>query len=228
MGRKLPFRKPLFLLFLVLSSAFAEANHMILCGGPALRKWEDLRIKPDRHDQWWANFIRASTIRIDELRRVYGEGASVTWIVYKPGYVLRGKEDRKPYVTWITEQAQKRNVKLKWVSSSQQTMSAINSAPSRSVKTFDYFGHSNKHCFMLDYGCSIMGASTAWLHERDCRKIRRSIFAQDAICRSYGCHTAKSMSVYWNNALGIVLYGALGKTDYSGVGRGDLPKIAGR
>ena len=50
------------------SNAQASQRHVILCGGPALRKWEDLRVEEDQHDRWWGNFIRASTIRIDEIR----------------------------------------------------------------------------------------------------------------------------------------------------------------
>ena len=40
----------------------ASQRHVILCGGPALRLWEDLRVEQDQHDRWWGNFIRASTI----------------------------------------------------------------------------------------------------------------------------------------------------------------------
>jgi len=57
------------------SNAQASQRHVILCGGPALRKWEDLRVEADQHDRWWANFIRASTIRIDEIKRAYGDNA---------------------------------------------------------------------------------------------------------------------------------------------------------
>jgi len=43
-----------FLLTLILSS-IAQARHIILCGGPALREWEDLRLETQQHDRWWAN-----------------------------------------------------------------------------------------------------------------------------------------------------------------------------
>jgi len=71
------------------SEVQTSQRHVILCGGPALRKWEDLRVERDQHDRWWANFIRASTIRIDEIKRAYGERSVVTWIVYRPGYAAR-------------------------------------------------------------------------------------------------------------------------------------------
>jgi hypothetical protein len=210
------------LAFLALLS-FASAEHVILTGGPALRKWEDLRVPRDQHDRWWANFIRASTLRMVEIRKAYGQEAPLVWIVYRPTYQERGKAESKPYTTWIADLARARNATLIWVDSTPGVIAAINSRPRGSVKTFDYFGHSNRHCFMLDYSGDIMGSCTVWLHERDLTKLRRSVFAKDAYCKSWGCHTAESMSKVWKSATGLKLEGAMGKTDYTMVGRGQLP-----
>jgi hypothetical protein len=203
--------------------SFASAEHVILTGGPALRKWEDLRVPRDQHDRWWANFIRASTLRMVEIRKAYGEGAPIVWIVYRPAYQDRGKEDGKPYTTWIADLARKRSVSLVWIDSTQGAISSLNARPRGTVQTFDYFGHSNRHCFMLDYGSNIMAACTAWLHERDLGKIRSGIFAKNAYCKSWGCHTAESMSKVWKSQLGVKLEGAMGKTDYTVVGKGQMP-----
>jgi hypothetical protein len=203
-------------------------EHVILCGGPSLPKWENLRVDGERHDQWWANFIRASTLRMVEIRRAYGKDAKLVWIVYKDGYILRGREDGKPYTTWINEQAAKRNCQLIWVNTGSEAIRALNSRPTRSVRTFDYFGHSNRHCFMLDYGSEVMAVCKAWIHENDIHKVRRNIFAEHAICQSYGCHSGESMSAFWNKSLGIRLIGANGKTDYAVVGQGRLPTVSGR
>ncbi len=200
-------------------------EHVILCGGPALRQWENLRVEKDRHDRWWANFIRASTMRIDELRKAYGPNAKIKWIVYKPGYVLRGREDKKPYTTWIQEQATKRNTRLIWFSNSSQAISAINS--SSNIVTFDFFGHSNRHCFMLDYGSDVMAVSQCWIHENELGKLRRSSFSKHAVCKSWGCHTGESMSKIWRRKLGIPLIGAKGKTDYAHLSFGRMPKVNG-
>ena len=52
----------IFLLSLVLAAPFLRAaDHVIVTGGPALRVWEDLRVKPDLHDRWWGTCVRAST-----------------------------------------------------------------------------------------------------------------------------------------------------------------------
>ncbi|BCX49506.1 hypothetical protein HAHE_34140 [Haloferula helveola] len=216
------------LLLAVILLPLAKADHVIMTGGPALRKWEDLRVSQDRHDRWWANFIRASTLRMVEIRKAYGGNARIVWIVHRPGYQSRAGEDGKPYTSWITDLARKRNVSLKWVSSNGNVISTLNSLPRGSVQTFDYFGHSNKYCFMLDYGNEIMAASTVWIHEDDLNRISRSIFAKNAYCKSWGCHTAESMSKKWKSRLGVPLEGAVGPTDYTVVGQGKLPVVKGR
>lgn len=219
----------LFILTLTVGSGLADTtkNHVILCGGPALRKWENFRVKRDQHDRWWANFVRASTLRMVELRRAYGPDARITWIVYRPGYTARGHEDGKPYTQWISDLARKRNVSLKWVSTGSGAISAINNHPSRSVLSFDFFGHSNKYCFLLDYSSYIMGASKAWIHQNDLSKIRKSIFSKNAQCQSWGCHTGESMSAIWKRQTGKTMIGVRGKTNYESVGHGKMPTVSG-
>lgn len=212
----------LLLAVLPLQSLLAE--HLIVAGGPALRKWEDYRVVDDRHDRWWANFIRASTLRMAEIRLQNGKQAPLVWMVYRKGYEARGREDGKPYVKWITEQAAKRNATLIWFSSTSDFISKHNSRPRGSVKTFDFFGHSNKHAFMFDYGSDIMAVSTSWLHEREIPRLNSSIYAKNAYCKSWGCHTGSSMSAVWGKHMGNSLIGAKGKTLYTMVGRGQMPK----
>jgi hypothetical protein len=213
----------LFVFISVILAPAANAEHVIVCGGPALRKWENYRVTDDRHDRWWANFVRASTLRMVEIRVAYGKQAPLVWLVYKPGYVARGREDGKPYTTWIAEQAAKRNATLIWFDSTADYISKINARPRGSVLTYDYFGHSNKYAFMFDYGSDIMAVSTAWLHERDIPRLKSSIFAKSAYCKSWGCHTGASMSAVWKRHLGLPLEGAKGKTLYTMVGRGEMP-----
>lgn len=212
-----------FFLALVVFSQTSRAEHVIVCGGPALRVWENYRITEDRHDRWWANFVRASTLRMDQLRAAYGNDASIVWLVYKPGYEARGLEDNKPYTTWIAEQAAKRNATLIWFDSTPDYISKINARARRSVLTYDYFGHSNKFAFMFDYSSDIMAVSTATLHERHLPELDSTIFAKSAICKSWGCHTGASMSKKWKKHLGLPLIGAKGKTTYIMVGHGEMP-----
>ncbi len=214
-------------LFLLLA-AWAQAEHIIVSGGPSLRRWEDLRVPDDQHDRWWGNFIAPASYRMDEIRTAYGPGAKVVWIVHQKSYQARGREDGKPYTTWIASQAAKRNATLLWVNTTGDLIRAINSRPRGSIQTFDYFGHSNRHAFMLDYGSEIMAASTAWLHERDLPRIKSSVFERNAYCKSWGCHTGESMSQTWRRALGVPLEGARGKTLYTVVGQpGRMPIVEG-
>jgi hypothetical protein len=214
-------------LLCLLMQAFCHAEHVIVSGGPSLNRWEHLRIPEDQHDRWWANFIRGGTMRMDEIRRVYGGTASIVWIVYRPGYEMRGREDGKNYISLINGQASKRNATLIWINSGSDLIRNLNARPRGGIQTFDFFGHSNKHCFCLDYGTEIMAVSTEWLHENDLGRINRSIFSRNAYCKSWGCHTGESMSAVWKSKLGIPLEGARGKTDYRSLSKGQFPSVSG-
>lgn len=215
------------LLLSLLSVLPCSADHVIVTGGPAMRKWENYRVPQDQHDRWWANFVRGSTLRMAEIRKAYGSDAPLVWMVYQPGYKARGREDGKPYTTWISELAAERRATLVWFDSGGGFINALNSRPRGSVKTFDYVGHSNRFCFMFDYGNEIMAVSTAWLHERDLPRIKGSVFDRNAYCKSWGCHTGESMSNVWKSALGVPLEGAKGPTDYTVISQGQMPIVKG-
>ena len=46
-------------------------------------------------------------------------------------------------------------------------------------------------------------------------KLNRGIFTKDAFVKSWGCHTAESMSQVFRKDTGVKMWGAIGKTDYS-------------
>jgi hypothetical protein len=215
-------------IFLALVSSSLASEHVILTGGTALRKWENYRVEGDRHDKWWANFIRASTLQMDILKAQEGRSPSITWYVYKKSYELRGREDGKPYTTWITEQAQKRGAKLVWIHSGDDFIQKFNRLPAAGTRSFNYFGHSNKHCFLFDYSSQILGVSAAWLHESDLEKLSSRPFAKKAVCKSWGCYTGESMNRFWKQATGTRLIGAKGKTDYTALSFGQMPTVNGR
>ena len=198
-------------------SSSSSGEYLIVSGGPALRKWEDLRQANHQHDRWWGNFIRPARARIQELQKEHGKGVNITWLVYRPAYVARATEDGEPQVSWIESVRDKYGVRLVWINSGTDIIRHINSGQNRrraKIKVFEYYGHSNKYAFMMDYSNDISGASRAWLHERDLRGIKRSAFHRDAKCRSYGCHTGESMSQRWKEATGVRMWGAVGKTTY--------------
>lgn len=220
-------------LFLFLGSAMfcaaQEKEYVILSGGPSLIEWEKYKATP--HDRWWGNFIRAARVRIEQLRKQYGPQARITWLVYRPGYLRRGeRQDRADLLGNITSVRDKYGVKLVWFDQARDVVDYLNFGQPRDqvkIANFEFFGHSNRACFMFDYSNEIDSGSKVWLHEDDLRKIHRGLFTKDAFVKSWGCHTGESMSKYWRQATGKKMIGAIGKTDYAhGHERGWIPALS--
>ncbi len=214
---------------------YSRSEFIILSGGPALRKWEDLRRPNEQHDRWWGNFIRSARIRVQQLRRAHGPAAQITWLVYRPAYEMRVPEDatrqadQPAAMSKIESVRDAYGLKLIYFSSGDDIITYLNSRPRRSIMNFEYFGHSNRDCFMFDYSAEISGASVAYLHESQLTRIRRGSFNPRATIRSWGCHTGESFSKFWKKAVGIPMDGALGKTDYSVIiDHVSLPRVNGR
>jgi hypothetical protein len=230
---------PILLLFLGILLAVPSASHaakgsefIIISGGPALQKLEKYRVPADHHDKWWGNFIRSARIRIEQLRKQHGPTANITWLVYRPGYVNRAAEDGAPLIANIESVRDKYGLKLVWYSKGQDVINYINGGLNRSIYKIvglEYFGHSNKHAFIFDYSNHILGASKAWLHEQDLKLLNRKAFDKNAMVKSYGCHTAESMSAAFYKHVRVKMWGAIGKTDYSHISQGPsgtLPTIS--
>lgn len=228
LDRVMKFLRVLIAAALLSCCALSPAAEVILTGGVALRSWENFR-GPAAHDNWWANFVRASTVEIG-LMKQKNPNADIVWIVYRPSYVTRSKENQIDYVPKIQDTAKKLGVKLVYVDSADAACKAISAAGKKSpITSFYYFGHSNPHAFMLDYSNFIMAASKDWIHEKDlAEKIDRTIFAPNAECWSYGCYTGRSMSKFWKEAFGVPMWGNLESTRYQPVGDGKLPVGAGK
>ena len=210
------------LLFLILAiknvpAQEGQREYIILSGGPSLHEWEKFKAAP--HDRWWGNFIRTARVRIEQLRKQHGPSALITWLVYKPGYVRRAvRQDHADLIGNIISVRDKYGVNLIFFSNTEQVINYLNSGRPRDrvkIANFEFYGHSNKACFMFDYSNEIDSGSKVWLHESELRRIRRGIFSHKAFVKSWGCHTAESMSKYWRQATGTKMIGAFGKTDYA-------------
>jgi hypothetical protein len=207
-------------IFLVPEAAMAAAprrEYVLLSGGPSLIEWEKYKAEP--HDRWWGNFIRAARVRIQELRKEKGPDAMITWLVYRPGYERRARrQDKADLIANITSVRDRYNVRLLWFDRTQQVLDYLNHGQDRSavkIANFEFYGHSNRACFMFDYSNEIDSASKVWLHEDELGRIRRGLFTRDAFVKSWGCHTGESMSKKWRSATGRRMIGAIGKTDYA-------------
>lgn len=208
----------LVLVFVCGTALAQQTEYLVVSGGPALREWEDFRKPGEQHDRWWGNFVRSARVRMQELKKTQPPSTIITWLVYRDAYLRRSAEDRKPLISFVESVRDTYGVRLVWFRTGSDVVNYINSGMSRrSVKVsgFEYFGHSNKFCFMFDYSSDIYGVSSAWLHEKDLRRINGSAFTANAYCHSWGCHTAESMSAAWKKATGRWMVGAYGKTDYS-------------
>lgn len=202
-------------------TASANTEYIICSGGPALRKWENLRQASQQHDRWWGNFVRTARVRMQELQRTQPKGTTITWLVYRDAYLRRAGEDHDPLTSHVESVQRTYGINLVWFRSKEELINYINhggSGVSRSrskISGFEFFGHSNKYCFLFDYSSDIYAASTVWLHENDLNRLNRSAFTRNAYCQSWGCHTGESMSRAWKKATGVPMIGAIGKTDYS-------------
>jgi len=212
------------LLFILVSTGTlrAEANfqkeYIVITGGPSLIEWEKFKKVP--HDHWWANFAHASRIRLDELRQQFGPEARITWLVYKPSYVRRSaRQEKQDLIKQLVSIQQKTGANLVFFNNQKQLLDYLNAGKPRDqvkIANLEYFGHSNKCCFMFDYSNEIDSGSKVWLHESELKQIDRNDFAPHAFIKSWGCHTGESMSALWRRATGQRMIGAIGSTDYSG------------
>ena len=214
---------------------YASEEYVILSGGPALRYWEEYRNPKDQHDRYWGNFIRAARIRIDQLRAQHGPAINITWLVYRPGYETRQREDvvkRPAYLCTtaeVTTLAAERGVRLLWFNNTNFLISYLNNRGGRKMSGFEFYGHSNKYCFLFDYSNDILGVSSCYLHSADLNRLNRGLFTRDAIVHSYGCHTGEFMSRVWKQQTGVTMIGASGKTDFSAIKDNvTLPTVNGR
>ena len=166
---------------------YAQEEYVILSGGPALRYWEEYRAPKDQHDRYWGNFIRAARIRIDQLRAQHGPSINITWLVYRPGYETRQREDavKRPQYLCTTAEistlANERGIRLLWFNNTNFVISYLNNRGGRKMSGFEFYGHSNKYCFLFDYSNDILGVSSCYLHCVDLRRLNRGLFTSDAI-----------------------------------------------
>ena len=197
------------------ASAAPDKEYVIICGGVSLHQWEQYKAQP--HDNWWANFVRASRIRIQQIRE-QDPDAQITWLVFRPSYSSRIKQENGADLFGnIASVRDAYNTKLVYFDKTSQLIDYLNNGQPRDkvkICNLEYFGHSNKACFMFDYSNNIDSASKVWLHENELGQIRRGIFARDAMVKSWGCHTGESMSKKWRAATGVPMIGAVGKTQY--------------
>ena len=189
-------------------SAPVAGEYIFLVGGPSMHQWEQYKTQP--HDHWWANFVHAARLRTEQFRSQLSPDVKITWLVYKQGYIDRAQQDHQDLISLINSVGEKFNFDIIYFNKGEEVINYLNNGQPRAqlkVAGFEFFGHSNKACFMFDYSNNIDSACKSWLHENDLAKINRKIFARGAFIKSWGCHTGESMSKKWHAATGTTMVG---------------------
>jgi len=157
-------------------------------------------------------------VRIQEIQKKT-PGAKITWLVHRPSYQRRAvRQDKSDILGNITSVRDKYGVNLVWFDQGQEVIDYLNQGKPRDrvkIANFEFYGHSNRACFMFDYSNEIDSGSKSWLHESELSRIHRGLFTRDAFIKSWGCHSGESMTKKWRRATGKKMIGAIGKTDYA-------------
>ena len=225
-----PMLRPLLLTLLwLIGPPITRADDIVLIsGGPALRSHE--RFKVNTHDRYWGNFVDSALARVKELRKEFGSDDKITWLVFRPGYVRRGVEEKQDYLRILEERGALHGLIPIYFDDKEQLFTLLrrDGSPDRPlIARLEYYGHSNKKCLMFDYSNRVDGGAieTQVLHVDDLENISGSSFTPKAVCVSYGCHSGEEFSQRWRMVVGRPMVGAVGKTDYSA---GGMPKLSER
>jgi len=204
-----------------------QANDVVLIsGGPALRSFE--KFKKASHDKYWGNFIDSALTRAEELKKDLKPGEEIVWLVFRPSYTSRTAEDQSDYLKILEERGAKIGLSATYFDNKTQLFTLLRRDGSKEkpkISRLEYFGHSNKKCWMFDYSNRVDGGALEPLviHVDDLDKISGSSFTSNAECVSYGCHSGEEFSQRWRMIVGRPMVGAVGKTDYSD---GGMPKLS--
>ncbi len=137
-------------------------EYVLLTGSSSLIEWEKYKTVP--HDQFWGSFVRATRTRFQQLQKENGNdpNATYTWLVFEDGYRARGEQDHQDYISDINSVRDKYHLNLVPVQNGNDVINYLNNGQDRGrikVVDFEYFGHSNRCCFMFDYSNNIDSAS---------------------------------------------------------------------
>src|SRR5947208_12421330 len=137
----------------------AQKEYIILTGGVSLWQWEKYKAAP--HDNWWMNFVRASRIRMQQIQ-TEDPNAQITWLVYKPAYLARAKQEKNDLISHIETVRDTFHVKLIFFEKADEVINYLNYGQNRDqvkIADFEFFGHSNKACWMFDYSINLDSSS---------------------------------------------------------------------
>ena len=176
-------RLPIFLCLILMATVPTRAEDIVLIsGGPALRSHE--RFKINTHDRYWGNFVDSALARVKELRKELPNDR-ITWLVFRPGYIRRGNEEKQDYLKILEERGQLHGLTPIYFDDKEQLFTLLrrDGSPERpKIARLEYYGHSNKKCWMFDYSNRVDGGAieSQVVHVDDLENISSSSFTPNA------------------------------------------------
>ena len=138
-------------LFAAASARAQQGEYIVLVGGPSLHIWEQYK-GPIAHDHWWANFIHSARVRTEQLRAQLGPNAMITWLVYKPGYIDRGKQEKQDLIANINSVRDKFHLNLVYFDRGGDVINYLNNGQPRDqlkISGFEYLRTLEQGVFPL-------------------------------------------------------------------------------
>ncbi|NJK92284.1 MAG: hypothetical protein HC904_10880 [Blastochloris sp.] len=185
----------LVLLTGMISAPLQAGEQLYVSGGPALRYFE--RSKKNDHDRYWGNFIDSVLARHQKVQSEYGPEDQLTWMIFRPGYESRGREEKMDLIAEVEKRVASIGARLIWFSTKQELLDYVNQGQDRErikIRRFEYFGHSNKRCFMFDYSNVVDGAviESGTLHVDDLKNCVRAVSIEQPIVKAGAVTLAKT------------------------------------
>src|SRR5260370_10359317 len=94
----------------------------------------------------------------------------IQWLVCRQVYLARGDAEHQDFIGFINSVRAKYHLNLVWFRSGSEVINYLNNGQPRyqtKIAGFEYFGHSNRACFMFYYSNVLDRASNSWLHENN-------------------------------------------------------------
>ena len=205
----------------------------------------------DNHNKNSMNFVEASKIQIkDYIKQIKqnGHNEKLNWLVFDLDYNFEDKENMK---NW----AKNNNVKLDFIANSSDLIKKINSYSQTSdlITNLSVFSHGTASNIAFGYentGYEYTLNDKTSINYLNVYQLSKKSFADNAMIHLYSCNSAtprgfegkyfqsrkalinavdrgRSLAEDLHNATGVPVLGTIGRTDYSPVVKGQLPKLGG-
>ena len=199
----------------------------------------------DNHNYNSMNFVEASKIQIKGYKR-NGHDEKINWLVFDLDYSLKYKEK-------MTNWAKSYNVELDFITKSSNLIEKINSYSQTSVlvTNLSVFSHGTASNIAFGYentGYEYSLYDKTSINQLNVYQLSKKSFADNAMIHLYSCNSAtprgfegkyfqsrkalinavdrgRSLAEELHNATGVPVWGTIGRTDYSPVVKGQLPKL---